>query len=69
MSLFTSYIDSNKVSKLYKSMNINRTNRLTIVDKKWKIYQTNRAKDQIQLKIAQKDNVLKLVSQAQKKAA
>jgi hypothetical protein len=50
-------------------MNINRTHRLTIVDKKFKILQVNQAQEQVNLKIAQKDNVVKIISQDQKEAA
>lgn len=50
-------------------MNINRTHRLTIVDKKFKIFQVNHAQEQANLKIAQKDNVIKIISQNQQEAA
>ncbi len=50
-------------------MNINRIHRLTIVDKKFKIFQINHAKKQANLKIAQKDNVVQSISQDQKEAA
>lgn len=50
-------------------MNINRTNRLTIVDKKFKIFQVNHAKDNVNLKINQKDNVVQIISQDQQEAA
>ncbi|MGL4882779.1 MAG: hypothetical protein ACRC8K_17230 [Waterburya sp.] len=50
-------------------MNINRTHRLTIVDKKFKIFQINHTKDNVNLKIAQKDNVVQSISQDQKEAA
>jgi hypothetical protein len=50
-------------------MNINRTHRLTIVDKKFKIFQINHAEENVKLKIAQKDNVVQRISQNQKEAA
>ena len=50
-------------------MNINRTHRLTIVDKKFKIFQVNNAQEQADLKIAHKDNVIKIISQNQQEAA
>ncbi|MEY4519334.1 MAG: hypothetical protein RLZZ499_1933 [Cyanobacteriota bacterium] len=50
-------------------MNINRTHRLTIVDKKFKIFQINHAEENVKLKIAPKDNVVKIISQDQKEAA
>ncbi|NJK57309.1 MAG: hypothetical protein HC939_15535 [Pleurocapsa sp. SU_5_0] len=50
-------------------MNINRTHRLTIVDKKFKIFQVNHAQEQVNLKIAQKANIVRIISQDQKEAA
>lgn len=49
-------------------MNINRTHRLTIVDKKWEIYQIKCTQAQAKLKVAQ-DNKLFKISQDNKKAA
>ena len=49
-------------------MNINRTYRLTIVDRKCEIYQIERAKAKAQLKVARDNNLFK-VSQNSKKAA
>lgn len=49
-------------------MNINRTYRLTIVDRKCEIYQIKRAKAKAELKVAQNNNLFK-ISQNSKKAA
>ena len=49
-------------------MNINRTYRLTIVDRKCEIYQLERAKAKAELQLVQNNNLFK-VSQNSKKAA
>ncbi|MDJ0590850.1 MAG: hypothetical protein QNJ72_12770 [Pleurocapsa sp. MO_226.B13] len=50
-------------------MNVNRTHRLSIVDKQYKIHQITNVKNLKIQKAAGKDNVIQIVSQGEKKAA
>ena len=50
-------------------MNVNRTHRLTIVDRHYQVRQIASAESKKTLKIARQNNLLKIVSQQQNQAA